>query len=171
VRRLILPALLGVLVSGCRREKIRLEPTEEGAVSISSVVKMSDPAGALQLVKGFHQIEQNAWRWTAGHFSITLRPPDNAQKGAVLVADFVYPEAAFGKTGPTGLSAIFNGQQIGRVEIQSPGSYTLRAPVPAEALRAEAITFDFELSKYVPTGTLDGRELGVIARSIGLESP
>jgi len=169
---LAVTVILALALEGCHREKIHPEPTDEGAISIESTVRMGDPRAAFQLVKGFHQIEQNAWRWTMGRFMVTLHPPEGAvEKGAQLVVEFACPEAAFAKTGPTTLTAGLSGKPLGSATCTQPGAQTLRADVPPDALRAEAVTFDFSVSKFIQPGSLDGRELGVIARSIGIQLP
>ena len=56
-----------------------------GNAPLVSTLKMSDPSAKHQLAKGFYQLEANAWRWTAGDFSVVLKtPPGAAQKGATL---------------------------------------------------------------------------------------
>ena len=74
------PAMLFALAgSGCRPpESVPVETIEEEVEELSTMVHAADPRASLQLVKGFHGIEQNAWRWTMGQFSVTLRPPHGA---------------------------------------------------------------------------------------------
>ena len=81
-------------VSGTRRPR-GSRPTKTGA-QLAAVVNMADPKSSVQLLKGFHDVEQNAWRWTMGKFSVTLRPPLNApQKGATLVVKLSIPDASW----------------------------------------------------------------------------
>src|SRR3954465_11798165 len=71
-----------------------------------SIVSMSNPRGTVQLVRGFYNLEADSWRWTAGKFAISLRPPPGAaQSGARLELKFVIPDAVFSKTGAISLSA------------------------------------------------------------------
>jgi hypothetical protein len=171
VRRLIPAAVAAaMLLTGCRRhEVIHPEPTEEGSVSLSPVVNMADLAVAMQLVRGFHEVEQNAWRWTMGKFAITLRPPEGAaQKGAKLVMQFSIPDASIQKLGPVTVTATTGTLEVGRLTMKAGGQYTFDAVVPATELQRETVTFDFALDKFLAAGTLDGRELGIIVSSIGL---
>jgi len=171
VRRLIPIAAAALLVlSGCRRQEvIHPEPTEEGSVSLSSVVNMADLAVNMQLVRGFHQVEQNAWRWTMGRFAVTLRTPEGAgQKGAKLVARFSVPDAALQRLGPITLTALIGQTPVGKITASTPGQYALETEIPASQLLRETVTFDFVLDKFLAAGTLDTRELGVIASTIGL---
>src|SRR3954452_13423941 len=92
---------------GCRRrEVIQPEKTEETADTLSSVLHMADAKSSVQLLRGFHSVEGNSWRWTAGKFAVLLRPPMGApQRGATLDMRFTIPEAVIGKVGPMTLSA------------------------------------------------------------------
>src|SRR5262245_59471694 len=69
-----------LLVSGCKRRerKIRVQQTDEDTATLASMIHMGDPKVAPQLLKGFYNIEENAWRWTMGKFAVALRPPRNA---------------------------------------------------------------------------------------------
>src|SRR3954470_7412215 len=122
MRRLIKTALpvscLAVALAfgstGCKRQrKPRVETVEESAPGLAAVVNMADPRASAQLLKGFYDVEQNAWRWTMGKFSVTLRPPLNAaQHGATLVVKFAIPDAVLSRTKSMTLSATVNGAQI-----------------------------------------------------------
>src|SRR3954454_15795723 len=120
MRRLTYGGLLLTVImfaggAGCkRREPVRLEPTDESSQTLSSSVEMGDPKAAVQLIKGFYDVEQNAWRWTAGKFAVTLRAPAGSKSnGARLVAKLNIPEAVIGKVYSTTLSASINGSPIG----------------------------------------------------------
>src|SRR5881409_1347371 len=94
--------LVGVclLAGGCKRrdKKIHVQQTDEDSATLASVIHMGDPKAAPQLLKGFYNIEENAWRWTMGRFAVALRPPRNASiRGATLHLKFVIPEAVLSK--------------------------------------------------------------------------
>jgi hypothetical protein len=170
VRRLS-PAVFAVLlaVAGCRQEKIHLEPTEEGTLALASTVQMGDRNAAMQLVRGFHAIEGGTWRWTMGRFAITLRVPEGAARdGAKLVVRFVAPEPVVEKLGPGTLTAKIGERVVGSSTFREAGQQTLTAAIPAADLRSETATFNFALDKYLAASGTDGRELGVIVESIGL---
>ena len=77
MRRLTAAAVLLLALSpGCKkRDPIKTEPTDESGATLRPVIKMSDPQAAIQLLKGFHDIEQSAWRWTASQFVVALKTP------------------------------------------------------------------------------------------------
>ena len=171
MRRLIaLSPLLAAL--GCQTPK-RVHVTaiddEEGA--LHSVVQVSDPKTAIQLVRGFHEIEGGTWRWTKGKFSVTLRPPLNAAKdGAWLVLRFVLPESVSSRVGGVRLSAQTNGVTLAPEAYEKNGEYMYRREVPASALQGEAVTFDFSCDKFLAAGQVESRELALIVHLIGLEA-
>src|SRR5260221_6155459 len=77
------------------------------------------PATTSQLLSGFYEIENEAWRWTAGKFSVRLRPPRQAsRKGATLQLKFSVPEVAIAKLKSVGLEATLNGKTLGRETYQ-----------------------------------------------------
>ncbi|HUS06178.1 MAG TPA: hypothetical protein VMZ52_07780 [Bryobacteraceae bacterium] len=167
--------LVGALVWGpaaCRRkEKVRVEATDETAPTIASQVNVADPKAAPQLLKGFHDPEQNAWRWTKGKFSVTLRPPANAAaKGAALVVKFSIPEVLIQRLHAMTLSANVNGAAMAGETYTKPGDQVYLKDVPASALARDAVTVEFSLDKYLAPGALDQRELGIVVSSIGLEA-
>jgi hypothetical protein len=168
--------LVGVLVyllatTACKgRNRARVQ-TEEETPALSSMVYMADPRASHQLLKGFHDIEQNAWRWTMGRFSVLLRPPRGAaEKGAVLQLKFVVPEAVIAKLQSTTLSATVNGALLKPETYSAPGEYTYSREVDPKLLGGEAATVDFSLDKSLPPGSADQRELGIIVTMVGFEA-
>ncbi|HJT88660.1 MAG TPA: hypothetical protein VJ732_12410, partial [Bryobacteraceae bacterium] len=113
MRHLIPLALLPGLVlagAGCKRAKLRPRPTDESGASIASTIHTGDPKLAAQLISGFYQIEQGAWRWTGRQFTVVLHPPlGAAQNGARLEMDFTVPPVSIEKLGAQTLSATMNG--------------------------------------------------------------
>ena len=159
---------------GCRREeKIQLEPTEEAPATLLSTVHAADPKSSIQLIKGFHGVEQNSWRWTMGRFAVTLKPPMGAaEQGAAVVLKFSIPDAVLQKTKTKTmtLTASVQNTTLGKQTYKSAGEYTFTADVPANLLKSEAITVDFSLDQFLSAGAVDARELGIVFVSAGLES-
>jgi hypothetical protein len=172
MRRLV-PVLLTlalVVAPGCKRsKKARVEVVEEDANQLLSVVNTGDPRGAIQLVKGFYEIETDGWRWTKGAFAVTLRTPlDAASRGARLEFKFALPEAVVKRTGPVTLTARVGGVDLEPETFVQPGEHVYSRDLPASVTQGEAVTVDFRLSKFLAAGEVEQRELGVIATSFGL---
>lgn len=168
---LLAGALLAGGAEGCKRKRRVAAVDQEPETGLRSMVHTADPRVQAQLVKGFHEIEQNAWRWTAGTFTATLRPPaTSAQKGASLVVQLTLPDAVLARTKSMTLSANINGTAIPGETFTTAGNHTYRKDVPASALAGEAVTVDFSLDRFIKAGELELRELGIIALAIGLEA-
>jgi hypothetical protein len=174
MRRLTLLLAAALLVAGgesCKRKRRVSAVDQEPETGLRSMVHTADPRVQMQLVKGFHEIEQNAWRWTAGTFTATLRPPASAaQKGASLMVQLTLPDAVLAKTKAMTLSANVNGTAIPGETFSTPGNHTYRRDVPAAALAGEAVTVDFSLDRFLKAGELELRELGIVVLAIGLEA-
>jgi hypothetical protein len=158
------------LFSACKLpERVPVEPTQEKVV-LDSIVHMSDPRTAVQLVSGFHEIEQNSWRWTMSKFAVVLKPPAGSEKqGARLVAKISVPEPVIQRVKQTRLTASAGRTVLGSQVYSSAGEFTFVVDVPASALGEDTVTFDFSLDRFLIPGAVDTRELGLVVSSIGLE--
>ena len=112
-----------------------------------------------------------SWRWTAGSFEVSLRPPiAAAQKGAILSFAFSIPEVVMQKVGPVTLTASIGSTKLAPAKYTAPGAYTYNAEVPAALLGTPTVNIGFVLDKFLAPGAVDQRELGLVATSVGLES-
>ncbi len=145
---------------GCKRSK----------TAAASVISMGDPQAAAQLASGFYGVEQGAWRWTKGDFSVLLgAPADAARKGAVLRVRLTAPPQLIAKLANITLSASVNGQRLPPETYSVAGTYTFIRDVPGSLLEDNPVKVDFQLDKVMPPAGEDIRELGIVVLSIGLE--
>jgi hypothetical protein len=171
VRSLAALALLLPLGSCSRGPKSVPAPTVEESPEVASVVHTADPKTAAQLLRGFYDVEQNAWRWSARKFAVVLRPPANAAAaGALLELKFAIPDVVVQKLKSFSLSASVNGVPLAPAKFDSAGEKTYSQDVPSKALKGDAVIVEFELDKAVEAGVLDQRELGVVVSYIGFEA-
>jgi hypothetical protein len=168
VRRLIAALVLLAFVafgSGCRRKK-KVKAREDG---LASVVNVADPADSAQLVRGFSNVEADAWRWSTSRFSLVLRPPTGAaQNGALLQLVFTLHESIVGKLGPVTVNATVNGTPVAAETFSQAGDLTYSHEVPASALGSDVVTVEFSTDKALPPTGQDKRELALIVKTIGL---
>src|SRR5262249_23179484 len=125
--RIVLAALAACLaLAGCRsKQKVKVQATEEEAPTLASIVHTADPRVASQLISGFYGIEGTAWRWTAGKFSVLLRPPrTSAQQGAVLQLKFAVPDPIINSLKTVSLHATVNGKDLPAETYTKAGEYT-----------------------------------------------
>jgi hypothetical protein len=173
--RIELALLLLVTVAafaGCKRkETVKVEKTEDEAPQMASIVNTGNSQSDTQLVTGFYEIEEHAWRWTAQRFSVVLRPPaGSAERGATLTMMFSVPEPVISKLKTVSLSATIGATPLSPETYTQAGPYTYTRDIPAKALAADAVRVDFQLDKALPPANGDQRQLGVIVSSIGLEA-
>jgi hypothetical protein len=165
----VLLAIAALAPAGCkRRSHARAAPVEDDS-PLESVVNVADLEDAAQLIAGFHNVENNAWRWTMGHFSATLRPPeDSSLKGAVLELKGDVPSAVLKRLGPISLSATINGHTLYSETFSRAGAFTYSQEVPASVLSGDSARVDFAVDKALPPSGQDARELALVVTSIGL---
>ncbi len=174
MRRLIIFTVLAVgavmLETGCKSSRrSRVTTVEEESGGLRSRIVLADPATAIQLVKGFHQLEPDGWRWTMGQFTVTLLvPKEAAQKGGRLKVELTYPEPAFQKLGPASLRATVDSLALEPQTYSAAGAATYERDIPASALSGETVTVDFALDQYLNAGQVEERELGLIVSAFEL---
>lgn len=164
-------ALAIAATPACKRRHHEDAVVPEQAVALVSVVNVADPDASAQLTQGFYPVEDNAWRWTARKFDVSLKTPAGApQNGGRLTLKFNFPQPVFQKFGATKITASVNGHSLGAQQYSMPGDHVLALDVPAGALAADSVAFEFECDKALPPTGNDARELALIVTSIGLES-
>ena len=169
MRRLVAAFALLTFVAfgsvGCRRKK-KITAREDG---LASVVNVADPADSAQLVRGFSNVEADAWRWSTSKFSVVLRPPAGAaQDGAKLQLVFTLHDAVVNKLGPVTVNATVNGTAVGPETFSAVGDYTYSHEVQASALGSDVLTEEFTTDKALAPTEQDKRELALIVKTIGL---
>lgn len=160
--------------AGCNRNRSNADATIEEAPAQQmeqTMVQASDPKASAQLIKGFHAVEQGRYRWTMGHFSVTLRPPLHAsERGAKLILNLGVPEPVLQKLKSIKLSASVDGVALPEETYTKPGAYVYSRDVPAQALAKRVVTVSFALDKCLPPSDADRRELGVVVTAVGFEA-
>ena len=160
-----------LLAPACKKQKVKVQATEEEAPRMASAVSMGDPKAETQLITGFYGVEAGAWRWTARQFTVVLRPPTgSAQNGGKLKLKLTVPPVVIEKLKSVALSATANGSALAPESYTQAGEYTYTRDVPASALTGESVKIDFQLDKVMPPAGGDIRELGIIVLNASLES-
>jgi len=170
--RIMLAALTVCLaLAGCRsKQKVKVQATEEEAPSLASTIHTADPKVAAQLISGFYGIEDNSWRWTAGKFTVLLRPPrTSAQNGAILTLKFALPDPIIGPLKSVSLSAKVNNTTLPAETYTKSGEYTYSREVPPNLMAGEAVKVEFAMDKALPPTGSDQRELGLVVSVVGFE--
>src|SRR5512142_615831 len=90
---------------------------------LATTVLMNDPRAAGQLLSGFYDIEDGAWRWTSQQFTVEIATPIGAAgTGATLVLNYTVPPVVIQKNGSVTLSASVGGTPLAPPEtVSTPG--------------------------------------------------
>lgn len=167
MRRLILAAALAACVMACRKKEG--PATIEGPIEMQSGIRAADPRVAVQFVKGFHQVEASAWRWTARSFAVTLKVPKGASAtGATLKLDIAVPEPVIQKLGATTLKARIGTTDLEPETFSTHGNASYSREVPAAALASDVVLVEFSCDKFFEAGSVDQRELAMIVSGVSL---
>jgi hypothetical protein len=164
-------ALAAVLCAGpaCKRKKSAPPQSAEEAKRVPISVTIGDPRSAQQLVGGFYDIEDGAWRWTTKQFTVELGTPlGSSGRGATLEFHFVLPEAVLAANKSLTLSASVDGSALPPQTYTQPGEQVYKQDVPGSVLGKDAVKVVFEVDKAYTPGGADTRSLGVIATSASL---
>ena len=157
-------------VAGCNKNKQAVQYVEDGSSQLSSAINTGDPRTAIQLLRGFHDIENNSWRWTGPKFAVALRPPKAVPaEGAKLYMEYTVAELFAQKIPKATLTVIVNGKALEPEVITKAGNFKLERLVPGTMLQGDVATIDFSLDKFLEAGAVDQRELGLIVSAVGLQ--
>ena len=172
---LLVPLLLSAsFATGCKSREPDLEAyTEEEAAPprAAAGIQVADPRAAPQLVSGWWDVEDHAWRWTTRKFAVVLRTPIGAaRRGATLRFRFTLPDVVFSRFKEIKLAASMQGKPLAPETYLQPGTALYTRDITADLVSTPSVRIDFELDHSFTPGNGDSRDLGVIARSMGLES-
>lgn len=164
----------GLLATGssCRQTRDGAGANDGGNLPMLSVIRVAQPRTQRQLLEGFWQVENNAWRWTKHDFAVVLMPPPGAsQKGATLEFRFALTPGLIEREKAVTLTASVGGVALPPDTYRAAGNCVFFRDVPAAAFAAGGpVRVAFTTDKYFPAGQLESRELAVVASSIGLVS-
>ncbi len=123
-----------------------------------SYLRTNDPGAAAQLLAGFYQLENNAWRWMAEQAVVILKLPRNTTRFEMT---FFIPDAAPARR----VTVAVDGRVLATHTYGAPGRHTLAAPWTPDAkdVIQAVITVD---KSFRPPG--DDRTLGIIVQELGL---
>jgi hypothetical protein len=157
------------IAPACRIKKKARGAVIEDDGQLASIVNVADPRAAVQLVRGFHNLENDSWRWTMKNFTVALHPPaGSAQSGAHLELKFTIPAVIFDRLGPITITGRVGAIALAPETYSQAGEATYARDIPASALGGDAVSLDFSVDKAIPPSVQDGRELAIIVTTVGL---
>lgn len=161
-RFMALSHIVAILLAcaGCRSNRVEL----------SSRLKMSDSASAIQLIAGFYNLEGDQWRWTARRFAVVLQQPAGSERnGARLRLQLFIPDAQIKKLGPMTLAADVEEVSLGSQTFAEAGSHSYSRNVPTALLGSGLLPVVFTFNKASAPSYAERRELASIVTEVSLE--
>jgi len=143
--------------------------TDEGDARAFILAKsrLAGPPRGFRLREGWHQLEDNAWRWTERTFSMELDTSASLQPATLRFA-FQLPEIVFAQTPVLNLAVRINGTAVASGIYSMPGEHEYIATVPPTD--GQVSIAEFELDRAIAPTDQDRRELGLIVDFSG-EAP
>lgn len=166
---LIVLAALVLSMAACKKKQ-PVEYVQEGTSQLTSVVNVADPRAGVQMLRGFHELESNSWRWTAAKFAVAVRPPKDAAAGAKVYLEMVAADAVVEKVGLPTIAVTVEGRVLPPVKITKTGPQRVEWDVPAELLKGDVVTAEFSVDKFLAAGQVEQRELGLIVSVAGIQT-
>jgi hypothetical protein len=83
---------------------------------------------------------------------------------------FTLPQPVIDNVKSTTITASIQNTPVGSQTYSKAGEQTFAADVPATLLKGDAATVEYTMDRFLAAGTVDGRELGIVFVSVGLEA-
>jgi tRNA (mo5U34)-methyltransferase len=125
-----------------------------------------DRLSEVDLLEGWHDLEDTGWRWTARTFTARVRAAESAQ-GRVLTMRLYVAEESVRRLKRLTLSAMANGIALEPAVYETAGlaTFVRRLDVGMDS----EIVLRFWLDRALPSEEADSRERGIIVTSIQIE--
>jgi hypothetical protein len=131
--------------------------------------RFNDPADGAELVDGWHELEEDRWRWTRRRFSAAWETAPGGGAGRLRL-DFFVPERLLAGVGRVGLTARVNGVPLEGAEYAVSGRQSYERLVGADVLDSRRVTAEFELDSAIAPDDADPRERGLVVSAVALEA-
>jgi tRNA (mo5U34)-methyltransferase len=139
-------------------------PAGDARAFILARSMLAAPASTFRLVRGWHELEHKAWRWTDRAFSMEV---DSAMplQPATLRFVFTLPETVFANIPAVTLSVRCNGDPLPSAVYSTPGEHEYVASVPRVGTGTALV--EFELNHAIAPTDNDRRQLGLLVDFTG----
>ena len=123
--------------------------------------RLFDYVGNGRLLKGWHAIEEDTWRWTERQFSVEFASPPPR---GVLTLRFALPDIAIEQLGSVTLNVTVNGAALPTATYRESGEHVYTCDVDSSG----PALVEFEMDRALPPQPPDKRELSVMVLSVGI---
>jgi SAM-dependent methyltransferase len=114
----------------------------------------------IDLLQGWHELEDGAWRWTQKQFA--LRAQIRSGHVRSLSLPIAIPSVTIHSLGAITLKCFRDHVLVEQCTYTAPGNYTFTVPLPDSLLTPGEAFLSFELDKCLPPDESDRRERGII---------
>ena len=125
-----------------------------------------DRLSEVELLEGWHDLEDTGWRWTARTFTARVRAAESSH-GRMLTMRLYIAEESVRRLGRLTLSATANGTVLEPAVYETAGLATFVRRL--EGVTDSEIELRFSLDLALPAEEADSRERGIIVVSIRVE--
>jgi tRNA (mo5U34)-methyltransferase len=146
--------------AGCLTQSNPVEPLADQRIFLLLKSRTRYPDLQVRAVAGWHEVEQDAWRWTMKRFSLEVVLPKD-QPAREFALKFTVPEVVISSSPTVRVKCSIGGDSAGAITCDSPGTIEFRGVFPESALRKPEIALDFAVeSSFTSPG--DEREVGIL---------
>ena len=136
-----------------------LERDERAFLLLRSAYSMNN----VELLEGWHDAAGEAWRWTAGAFSVAI--PRELHGASKIAVEVYVPPVLIERFGTVTLSAQMGGVELEPAVFSAEGEYSFVRALPVNVPDG---VLQFRLSNAIAASEADDRELGIIVAAIQL---
>lgn len=130
--------------------------------------RAAEKAMPVELLSGWHEVEDGCWRWTERIFSARL-PALSRSPCRVLRLSLFLPDEVLTRFGAIELTATVSGYRLAAQTYAKPGEHAYVQRIPQALGTGESLTVSFRLSHALAPDDDDPRERGIIVSSITIE--
>jgi SAM-dependent methyltransferase len=127
--------------------------------------RFADDKVNVLLGKGWHDLEEGGWRWTARRFALRLESNRQASTNEIVMNLYI-PEVLINAHGPVTLFANANGRDLTPQKFTAAGQFEYRQSLSPLSTGDTDVRIDFALDKALAPEPSDDRERGVIVSRI-----
>ncbi|MBI4904340.1 MAG: methyltransferase domain-containing protein [Acidobacteria bacterium] len=170
LRRLLHRAHWKVVHAVVKRLPATSATLDQSDERIFMVLKSGYGVSGHTLLYGWHEPENEGWRWTERRFAVRFTPPDNMPGGRYkCIVELYVPEGLIEGDVPLSVEAAVKGDSIGREVYARSGGYRFVRVLPPLPAGEMAWDVEFRVGKWLEPDDSDGRERGVIVAQCLLE--
>lgn len=139
-----------------------------GRMFVLAKARTLDPLAGLDAPFGWHELEENRYRWTERRFGFHIAVPSN-RHGVGVRLQVLWPEVSLARFGSLEIRMFLQGRECGRRDVSGSAPCWLEFEAPLPDPCPPYLEVAFELNNALPAEESDPRERGVAADSVSVD--